>query len=434
MVRPVVAVSSVSTPARLDSIRYLLSRARDYVANAVKPSSQKTYSTGVNRWFEFVEIFGTDPLMRRVPAEYLLYQSEDSSNEYSSWQEACVMGFLAWLQCPPHQIQPKSAFGYLYAVKHFLVSHGVDLNAFVSSVMIAKEKKGMLNDFLADEANLEANTRTLPLSLDILMSERPSPLSRNPLQDLAFFVALLLGFTMLSRVSNYLPNPSASYHLDTEHISFTIIPLPGDPRSSLEVPADQLGDIPLSRVVGASAFLKFSKTDGSGKGKRIPFVRRVVSPPDCVYDIVTELYQYVRAVRPVRGKPFFYVPGLWWSLTPTIYNARLRDVALKHGLDPDRVHSHSIRIGGATVLAAAGVPDYIIMAMGGWASAVYLQYIRPSFQLFASAQAVLTNATFMNADSIRSMHPDQVAPSFDRLSYVRKTLNVFLPLRDTTCD
>ena len=50
--------------------------------------------------------------------------------------------------------------------------------------------------------------------------------SRSPLQYLTFFTALLFGFTMLTRASNYLPISSAAYHLDTEHIAFTVAPPP----------------------------------------------------------------------------------------------------------------------------------------------------------------------------------------------------------------
>ena len=166
-----------------------------------------------------------------------------------------------------------------------------------------------------------------------------------------------------------------------------------------------------------------------GKGKRIPFIRREVHPPNCVYDIVTILYQYVVATRPVRGKPFFYIHELCYSLTPALYNLRLRTVAAKHGLDPARVHSHSVRIGGATVLAAAQVPDYVIMAMGGWASAVYLQYIRPSLQIYAAAQDALANASFIDAQSIRAVHShvQPAVPVYNRDLYHNPTRGSFVP-------
>ena len=130
------------------------------------------------------------------------------------------MGFLEWLQSPPKPIAPASAANYLYAVKHHLVCHGLD------TTVLSKQKKGNMNTFLVYEHNLEANHRMQPLSVDILMGERPLLDSWNPLQDLTFFTALLFGFTMLTRASNYLPINSAAYHLDTEHIAFTVAPRP----------------------------------------------------------------------------------------------------------------------------------------------------------------------------------------------------------------
>ena len=106
------------------------------------------------------------------------------------------MGFLEWLQGPPKPITPGSASNYLYAVKHHLVCHGLDLTPLVSATVLAKQKKGQMNTYLEDEKNLESNRRTQPLSVDILLGERPVPTSTAPLQDLAFFTALLMGFTM----------------------------------------------------------------------------------------------------------------------------------------------------------------------------------------------------------------------------------------------
>jgi hypothetical protein len=160
-------------------------------------------------------------------------------------------------------------------------------------------RNGQVNTFLEDEHNLESNRRTSPLSVDILMGEVPGLHSKSPLQDRTFYTALTLGFTMLTRASNYLPIASATYHLDTEHIAFTVAPAPGTIGAPVEVTADSIGEIPLSRIIGASAFLTRSKVDNAGKGKRIPFLRQTVNPPVCVYDIVTVLYHPVCA----RGAP-----------------------------------------------------------------------------------------------------------------------------------
>ena len=79
--------------------------------------------------------------------------------------------------------------------------------------------------------------------------------------------------------------------------------------------------------------------------------------------------------------------------------------------------------------SAAQVPDYVIMAMGGWASAVYLQYISPSMQIYAAAQDALANASFINAQSIRAVHShvQPVLSSYNRELYHNPTRGSFVP-------
>jgi hypothetical protein len=53
-------------------------------------------------------------------------------------------------------------------------------------------------------------------------------------------------------------------------------------------------------------------------------------------------------------------------------------VATHLGLPATNVSSHSLRIGGASALAAAGAYDRDIMILGRWKSLVFLNYIRSS--------------------------------------------------------
>ena len=70
------------------------------------------------------------------------------------------------------------------------------------------------------------------------------------------------------------------------------------------------------------------------------------------------------------------------------------------------------------------------MAMGGWASVVYVQYyIGPSLQLYyAAAQVALANATFLSADSIRAMYSHQMpGPTYDRDRFQKAPDDAFKP-------
>jgi len=110
--------------------------------------------------------------------------------------------------------------------------------------------------------------------------------------------------------------------------------------------------------------------------------------------------------KPQRGRSFFYVPVLKWTLKPTYFNLCLKQLSLLCNLDPTRISSHSLRIGGASALAAAGVPDYLIMDMGRWRSLTFLTYVRRSTQmLFDRARNALARRDLLTADQIKLMNP-----------------------------
>ena len=71
------------------------------------------------------------------------------------------------------------------------------------------------------------------------------------------------------------------------------------------------------------------------------------------------------------------------------------------GLNADHFTGHSLRQGGATSLAAAGVSARLIQAIGRWKSDCYLRYIAtPLDQLRASAQAMARVYASVSSDAI----------------------------------
>ena len=67
---------------RFELIRSLLQRAQESVGNGI-------------------ELFGTDPFMRTILPGFSRYQTGEGLFHHTSWQEACFMRFLEWLQSPP---------------------------------------------------------------------------------------------------------------------------------------------------------------------------------------------------------------------------------------------------------------------------------------------------------------------------------------------
>ena len=80
-------------------------------------------------------------------------------------------------------------------------------------------------------------------------------------------------------------------------------------------------------------------------------------------------------------------------LTRTSFVTMLRVVLGKLGLDSTLYAGHSFRIGAATTAAAAGLPDWLIQALGRWSSACYLRYIRVPLTSLNQASTTLANAS-----------------------------------------
>eukprot|EP01035_Chromulina_nebulosa_P023196 gene23196-30068_t len=124
-----------------------------------------------------------------------------------------------------------------------------------------------------------------------------------------------------------------------------------------------------------------------------------------VYCITTKLWEFAKASNPARGRSFFFIPAVNWTLKPRYFNLCLKNLATAMGLDPGRISSHSLRIGGAAALAAAGMPDYVIMNMGRWRSLAFLTYIRKSAEMFENARNALARGDLLNTRAIKLMNP-----------------------------
>ena len=56
------------------------------------------------------------------------------------------------------------------------------------------------------------------------------------------------------------------------------------------------------------------------------------------------------------------------------------------------LNTHSFRIGGASALASAGLPDYVIQVIGRWSSDSFLRYIRLPISNIRPFQAAMSSS------------------------------------------
>ena len=74
--------------------------------------------------------------------------------------------------------------------------------------------------------------------------------------------------------------------------------------------------------------------------------------------LTTALWVYAKAAHPTHDWSFLYIIIGCWTKLP-YFNACLKEIAIYFSLDPRRVSSHSLRVVGASSLAAAGVSDLL---------------------------------------------------------------------------
>ena len=124
----------------------------------------------------------------------------------------------------------------------------------------------------------------------------------------------------------------------------------------------------------------FSKTDQTGRGRIVTHHIDTNNPGHCV---VQRMEAYIFMSREWFGARdsdlLFHIPG-FRTLTTALVTTLMRSTCRLVGLPDDHVSAHSLRYGGATTLAAAGFPEYIIAFYGGWApdSSAMRRYIKPS--------------------------------------------------------
>ena len=132
-----------------------------------------------------------------------------------------MLAFLASCRDEEQTVTPKTAFIYLSAIRKFLEDNGIDVKFFERSQYIRNTKCGMVNAYRAEINKDEADPARLALTIDMIMRQDKNlrEIKGYGIAQMAVHTAMLLGYTTLSRVSEYLLTPGDAEHLlVSEHI------------------------------------------------------------------------------------------------------------------------------------------------------------------------------------------------------------------------
>jgi len=154
----------------------------------------------------------------------------------------------------------------------------------------------------------------------------------------------------------------------------------------------------LTSVTEISFHISCGKNKNVDSTRSLPRSRRALCAVEAVINLLLVFYRD-RGSLPVHDAPLFLKPS-GKPLHRRDISAWLKAGAKAAGLPPARFSSHSLRKGGASYMAATGVPDEVIQRFGRWSSDCYKRYIQMDAHTIKS-WATKTDAAHQTALGMR---------------------------------
>jgi hypothetical protein len=258
-----------------------------------------------------------------------------------------------------------------------------------------------LKDWLADATKMDGPVEPkLPVPVSIIMMIIVCMEDTYDLRSLK--AAILMGYWFLLRSVEYLAEDSGGFdpdrsltwgdlramvedsdgetqaHFDMSHI------LTGNAGSKWR--AIEMADLATQLKAGKSCDL--SGTFFSDKNSLSTCTRTLPSTAGsdlCVVQAVADLYE---AHVKLTGKAPNSKAAVFAKADGSVYTRGyvsdiLKEAAAVSGVPKARIASHSLRRGGASTYAAAGISDKAIQRWGRWTSSAYQSYVYPHMAQFA---------------------------------------------------
>lgn len=248
--------------------------------------------------------------------------------------------------------------------------------------------------------------RRLPYTLSMVRYAVTHNMSQGTTQHHMIAIGLLLAFFCLLRASEYSATTTDVHHaIRANAVEFSCA-LPNHSEETL-IPAWALRNTPgLSykyvRVVRIT--VHSAKNIKIGKGVPIWFsAQPEAGSAEKQLNFTKALYTWAMHTPLSADHQFcsFTTPeGVYQPLTYAMMQDTIKACAEAFGFDPDRFATHSLRIGGASQLAANGASQDLIRMMGRWRSApVCLDYQHASSEAYdLMLQLLLAPGLFSEKD------------------------------------
>lgn len=379
--QPVLPESPLSFVSRLSTNISVL------VMKSVSDGSRDTYSTAWRAWELFCGKVHADPTLE-VPCPIWT-----SVGSLLSYPVQMIAWFISHLQSRKPALSAITIDNYVSGLRYCLMQLSFDAVVFKDKVII--QLRAALN-IRHRVDNPECDSKTLPFLCEWFPMLRRLKSLIKP-EEFMTVVALELAFVCLLRASEVVIT-SEDHYLRAVDVYFIVLV----ENVEVWIPPHEAYLYPLESLVAISIKIRSAKNDQGGRGYKYYFTRDVNLSASSAFDLVVDMFNLARITKP-RGEAAFFSNGAC-VLPYRTFNETVKLVARSHYADEDRFSCHSMRIGGATVLAASNFPDYVIQNMGRWKSLEFLHYLHWNPTTMSLAMSSLVDPSVFTFTDLEKMN------------------------------
>lgn len=384
----------ITSPA--DFCQRTLANAYTLAWHSVQATSRDSYATPWKHWVTWAAEFGTDRYLRTVPEFWRAAQAEFPF----PFGVAAVISFVTYM-FGDLLLRPSTVTSYLSGVKFMLQIANVDTRFMDENQTLRRVKSGMIQAYRT--INPEYEKRTMPFTVDMIV-HTAAHLDQTSVEGFMVVSAMKMAYCCLMRNSEYLWNATTKHHLQGRCVLF-VHTVQGVERvvESSEAWTSGLSVDTLTEII---VDVLSAKNDADGAGHRIAFHRKALAQRSAnqPFDFAEDMWAYAIRARPESAGPFFVYRGEL-RLSYYTFSKCIKETAVQMGLKPEFFSTHSLRVAGASALAAAGVPDYVIQIMGRWKSLVFLTYIRLASNAYNDAMTAMCDVSTLTVSDLRRITP-----------------------------
>jgi hypothetical protein len=304
-----------------------------------------------------------------------------------------IAWFISHLQSRKPSLAAITIDNYVSGLRYCLMQLNFDAILFKDKVIVQLRAALNIRHRLD---NPECDAKTLPFLCEWFPMLRRLK-SLNKPEEFMTVVALELAFVCLLRSSEVVV--TAEDHFLRAVDVFFIVRIHG---VEVWIPPHEACLYPLDSLVAISIKIRSAKNDQGGRGYKYYFTRDADMSDSSAFDLVVDMFMLAKITKPVGEAAFFSMGA--YVLPYRRFNETVKLVAKSHGADEHRFSCHSMRIGGATVLAASNFPDYVIQNMGRWKSLEFLHYLHWNPTTMSLAMSSLVNPSVFTFDDLTRMN------------------------------